>query len=176
MCLTYPHQLSVDTIHDFTRYADADQGTSIPLYIMDAANCMHNNKCCTNWMQRKYANYFNHCYLSIIAALYYCSIDFSFNKLWKSPCPTGVANIFFCHHKLPCDAGKKFPSLRIVYNQPHMTTIASIQDSSNGSKHCTRTKSSISAIFYISLCETKIPECLWRNLKEHTRFLFCFPC
>ena len=24
-CLTYPHQLSVDTIHCFTRYADADQ-------------------------------------------------------------------------------------------------------------------------------------------------------
>ena len=24
-CLTYPHQLSVHTIHCFTRYADADQ-------------------------------------------------------------------------------------------------------------------------------------------------------
>ena len=36
-CLTYPHQLSVDTIHCFTRYADTDQhsvlrGTSIPFH------------------------------------------------------------------------------------------------------------------------------------------------
>ena len=88
----------------------------------------------------------------IIAVLIFLSTNFG-NLL----APRVSQNIFFCHHKLPCDAGKKFPSLRIVYNQPHMTTIASIQDSSNGSKHCTRTKNSISAIFYISLCETKIP-------------------